>query len=83
MLALCDTKDQALQMEARLILASNRSKLLNDKVPWHFCDEPATASSGRTFHRKKGEPVCEHTRRYINAMANKYYWLRKAANSGS
>ena len=33
-LAWCDTKEQALQMEARFILASDRSKLLNEVIPY-------------------------------------------------
>ena len=55
-LALCDTQDQARQMEARLILASDRTRLLNDVLPWHFCDG---SSNGYRFHQARGEPPCE------------------------
>ena len=58
-LTLCDSKELALQMEARFILASDRSKLLNERVPWHFCWEDNPGLRAYEWHRKRNEPPCE------------------------
>ena len=78
-LARCDTKEQALQMEARLILASDRSKLLNGSVPWHFCeDEYQPPWSGVKFHRRRGEQPCEPALKANREAQRKGYAKRKA-----
>ena len=60
-LAVCDTKEQALQLECRLILASDRTRLLNRKLPWHFCNIYTEGTSGYNWHQyHKDLPACEN-----------------------
>ena len=85
-LARCDSKEVALQMEARLILASDRSKLLNDYVPWHFCWEPNPGRRAYSFHKERGETPCgpamEAYRKYQREYQSRLRRKRKADGAG-
>ena len=59
----CDSRDLALQMEARFILASDRDKLLNKHLPWHFCWETNPGVGAYKWHRRRGEPACEPSKK--------------------
>ena len=74
----CDSKELALQMEARFILASDRSKLLNEEMPWHFCWETNPGVGAYAWHRRRGEEPCEPSREAKRTQQRRYYAKRKA-----
>ena len=70
-LAVCDTKEQARQMEARLILSSDRRRLLNEDLPWHFCNIFTEGQGAYKWHRRRGTAPCPNALRARNEATRK------------
>lgn len=55
-----DSKEKALELETRMIVASDRSRLLNEKLSTHLCDHYEPNTAGYFWHRRKETTPCEN-----------------------